>query len=197
MRIASRGPTVRSMKISRVGARVLAAVLVAVLLPAATAAPVQAESKTFKPPVKREYITSLTVISKPKVWRFEARTPRSLDDVISYTWFIDTPGPHTHQGAEFRLRLEGGEVKLFRRTTKSAQGEYAAACPGQKSGLLKDEDGHYISIPQDCLTYYQTDDFRVEKLAVRLAVEGLEETSWSPKKAPFAFHALVKNHPLA
>ncbi len=174
-------------------------VLLAALLQVA-APPAQAQSKTFKPATPQEYLSSTTVISKPKRWRFEIRTPR-FEDVGRYRWAIDTPGPHTHPGAEFLLSHDLGKPVLRRLPKASGAGSYVAACPGAKRGLLPLKNGVptgvWVSLPQDCLTYYQTDDARVESLRVRVAVDGTDSTSYSPAAGALKFHALVANHPAA
>lgn len=157
-----------------------------------------AATRTFTPPTPQEYLTSTTVTSTPTRWRFTIRTPR-FEDVARYRWAIDTPGPHTRPGAEFLLSSDLGKPVLRRLPTVSGAGSYVAPCPGTKLGLLPLKNGVptgiWVSLPQDCLGYYQTDDARVPALRVRVAVDGTDSTSFSPGQGGTKFHALVANHP--
>ncbi|MDO9381162.1 MAG: hypothetical protein Q7T56_20135 [Nocardioidaceae bacterium] len=185
--------TARSLTLAVTAA--LLAVLLQAPVPTALAA-----TKTFTPPTKQDYIVSTTVRSTPTRWRFEIRTAR-MDDAVNFQWAIDTPGPHTHAGAEYRLTYDGGQVRLRRLPHVSDAGSYLSPCPGTKRGLLPVEDGVptgvWVSLPQDCLTYYATDDARLTKLRVRSVVRGIDSTSYSPGKGGNKFHAAVPNHPAA
>lgn len=181
--------------------RLLAAAVptaLALTLLQAAAPGADAATRTFTPPTPQEYLTSTTVTSTPTRWRFEIRTPR-FEDVGRYRWAIDTPGPHTHRGAEFLLSTDLGRPVLRRLPRASGAGSYVAACPGTRRGLLPLRDGVptgvWVSLPQDCLTFYQTDDARVPALRVRVAVDGTDGSSFSPGQGGSVFHALVANHP--
>ena len=174
-----------------------ATAVIASLLQAAGPA-AHAASRTFTPATPQEYLTSNTVISKPSRWRFEIRTGR-IDDVGRYRWAIDTPGPHTHAGAEYLLSFDLGRPVLRRLPRASGAGSYVQACPGARKGLLPERNGVptgvFVSLPQDCLTYYATDEARLESLRVRVAVDGTDSTSYSPAQGSTVFHAPVPNHP--
>ena len=189
------GPAMRTAP--RVLAAAVTTALAATLLQ--VAAPVaHAQTRTFTPASPQEYLTSTTVISRPGRWRFEIRTPR-FDDVGRYRWAIDTPGPHTHAGAEYLLSSDLGKPVLRKLPNASGSGSYVAPCPGTKRGLLPLKDGVptgiWVSLPQDCLTYYATDDARVRSVRVRVAVDGTDSTSYSPGRGARVFHGPVANHP--
>lgn len=183
----------------RTTARLVTALLATTLL---TAVPTGAHAgiRTFTPPQPTTYLTSATITSTPKAWHLEVRTKRP-GQVRHYEIWIDTAGPHGRKGADFLVSLNSGELHVFRLRGKKLAKGYAITC-GAKTSTLASGPGLRFTLPQRCLTYFESDQMSVERLRARFAVVGIEpdgsslghcETSWSPASGKADFHRWVAN----
>lgn len=178
----------------------LTTALLAAALLSVVPGPARAETRTFTPPEPTSYLKSATVTSTPKAWRFVVRTKKPAQ-VRHYEIHLDTAGAHGHPGADIMVSLNGDDLRIFRLTGKKVTRGYAVTC-GATSKPLVGEPGRVFRLPQRCVTYYETDDFTVERLRARFAVVGVEpdgsslgacSTSWSPGPGRLRFHPWVAN----